>query len=93
MRVVYDLDVLKPHEPGNDLIARSLKAIPGVKYVAIKIDEIDNVTTSVFITIQGTGDLELENIKEKLEELNCALHSLDKVYIYDDDWLSETETK
>jgi hypothetical protein len=86
MKVVYDLDVLKPHEPGNDLIARSLKAIPGVKYVAIKIDEIDNVTTSVFITIQGTGDLELDEIKDKLEELNCALHSVDKVYIYDDDW-------
>ena len=89
MRVAYNLDVLKPHEPGNDLLARTLKQIPGVKYVAIKVDEIDNVTTSVFITLHGTGELTIENIKVKLDEMNCALHSVDSVQVYDDDWVCD----
>ncbi len=86
MRVAFSLDVLKPHEPGNNLVARELKSLTGVKYVSIKTDEIDNVTTSVFITVEGTEKVSLEQIKEKLEDMNCALHSVDRVQVYDDDW-------
>ena len=86
MRVAFSLDVLKPHEPDNNLVARELKSLIGVKYVSIKTDEIDNVTTSVFITVEGNESVSLEQIREKLEDLNCALHSVDRVQVYDDDW-------
>jgi hypothetical protein len=86
MRVSFSLDVLKPHEPDNNLVARELKNLTGVKFVSIKTDEIDNVTTSVFVTVEGTEAVSLEQIRDKLEDLNCALHSVDRVQVYDDDW-------
>lgn len=81
MKVKYDLDVLKPHLPSNDETARTLAAMKGITSVKIKVDEIDQKTTSVFIKIEGTGDVSLDEIKDKLEELNCSLHSVDLVEI------------
>ncbi|MHA1294429.1 MAG: DUF211 domain-containing protein [Promethearchaeota archaeon] len=81
MLVSYKLDVLKPHQPSSDLLARTLIKIKGVKRVNIKVDEIDQKTTSIMITITGSDDLSLEEITETLEENNCALHSLDEVTI------------
>lgn len=80
-RIEFDLDVLKPHIPSNYGVAQTLNKIPGVLFVQIKTDEIDQKTTSVFITIQGTDELSLESIKEALESMNCALHSVDRVQI------------
>ncbi len=80
-RIEFDLDVLKPHVPSNYSVAQALEEIPDVLFVQIKTDEIDQKTTSVFITIKGTVDLSLEAIKEKLESMNCALHSVDRVQI------------
>ena len=80
-RIEFDLDVLKPHVPSNYVVAQALEDIPGVKFIQIKTDEIDQRTTSVFITIKGTDELSLEAIKEKLETMNCALHSVDRVQI------------
>jgi hypothetical protein len=80
-RIEFDLDVLKPHNPSNYAVAKALNKIPGVLFVQIKTDEIDHQTTSIFITIQGTDELSLESIKETLESMNCALHSVDRVQI------------
>ena len=80
-RIEFDLDVLKPHQPDNFDLAKALEEIPGVKFVQIKVDEIDQKTTSVFITIKGTDELSLETLKEALEDMNCALHSVDRVQI------------
>lgn len=80
-RIEFDLDVLKPHQPDNFDLAKVLEALPGVKFVQIKVDEIDQKTTSVFITIKGEGDLSLDTLIEALEEMNCALHSVDRVQI------------
>jgi hypothetical protein len=80
-RIEFDLDVLKPHNPSNYGVAQALEEIPGVLFISIKTDEIDQKTTSVFITIKGTHELSLEAIKEKLETMNCALHSVDRVQI------------
>ena len=80
-RVEFDLDVLKPHVPSNYVVAQALEEIPSIKFIQIKTDEIDEKTTSIFITIKGTEDLSLEAIKEKLESMNCALHSVDRVQI------------
>ncbi|MFX0072664.1 MAG: DUF211 domain-containing protein [Candidatus Hermodarchaeota archaeon] len=81
MKVEYDIDVLKPHFPTSDEVARSLEKLKGVRYVSIKVDEIDQKTTSILLTIKGTGEMNLEDIKNTLEELNCAVHSVDRVTI------------
>ncbi len=84
MKVIYSLDVLKPHIPDSSFLALELKNIEGVSYVQIKVDEIDQKTTSVFIRIKG-ADVKLEDITDKLESLNCALHSVDEVSIQDEE--------
>ena len=81
MRIEYDLDVLKPHQPDNFELAQAIMEIEGVTYVQIKTDEIDQKTTSVFLTVKGTDSLNLTNIKDTLEDMNCALHSVDRVQI------------
>jgi hypothetical protein len=80
-RIEFDLDVLKPHVPSNYVVAQALEEIPGISFIQIKTDEIDQKTTSIFITVKGTEELSLEAIKEKLETMNCALHSVDRVQI------------
>lgn len=84
MKVEYDLDVLKPHFPSSDQIARAVERLKGVQFVSIKVDEIDQKTTSIFVTVKGTGDMSLEEITTTLEEMNCAVHSVDRVQI--DNW-------
>ncbi|MHA1467153.1 MAG: DUF211 domain-containing protein [Promethearchaeota archaeon] len=84
MKVIYSLDVLKPHIPDSSFLALELKNLEGVSYVQIKVDEIDQKTTSVFIRIKGV-DVKLEDITDKLESLNCALHSVDEVSIQDEE--------
>jgi len=81
MNITFKLDVLKPHSPDNELIGRTLMKIEGVTYVQIKTDEIDQKTTSIFLTIKGTEALTLDSIKDILESMNCALHSVDEVII------------
>ncbi|TFG24256.1 MAG: hypothetical protein EU532_12755 [Promethearchaeota archaeon] len=81
MKVEYDLDVLKPHFPSSDQIARTLEKLKGVQFVSIKVDEIDQKTTSIFVTVKGTGDMALDEITKVLEEMNCAVHSVDRVQI------------
>lgn len=80
-RIEFDLDVLKPHIPSNYGVAQALEELSEVRFVQIKTDEIDQKTMSVFITIKGTDELTLEMIKETLESMNCALHSVDRVQI------------
>lgn len=81
MNITFKLDVLKPHSPDNEIIARTLMNTEGVMYVQIKTDEIDQKTTSIFLTIKGTEALTLDSIKDILERMNCALHSVDEVII------------
>jgi len=86
MKIEYNIDVLKPHQPSNDMLARALKKVEGAKFVSIKTDEIDSKTTSIYVKIVGTEELTIENIEEELSNYNCSLHSLDEVTILDDDW-------
>jgi len=80
-RIEFDLDVLKPHLPSNFELAKGLKNLSGALYVSIKTEEIDNLTTSIIVTIRGNDQLELKDIQECLEDMNCALHSVDRVVI------------
>jgi len=42
------------------------------------VDEIDQKTTSIYLNIEGI-DLSMETINNKLDEMNCSLHSVDTV--------------
>ncbi len=86
MIIEYTLDVLKPHHPSNDLLARTLKDLRGVKSVTVKTDEIDQKTTSIYVNIKGTAEMSLDAITQTLEELNCSLHSVDEVKVEDKNW-------
>lgn len=85
MIVEYKMDVLKPHQPTNDYLARALKSLQGITLVKMKVDEIDIKTTSVYIRIRGDETTSLENIEKCLEENNCSLHSIDEVIMANDD--------
>ncbi len=78
MKVAYDLDILKPHMPSVDLVALTLMEIEGMKKVRIKVDELDQKTASLHISVEGK-DISLETVIEVLSSLNCALHSVDEV--------------
>ena len=52
--------------------------INGVSKVRIKVDELDQKTASLHISIEGLN-LSLEKITEVLASMNCALHSADEV--------------
>jgi len=80
IKVYYDLDILKPHSPDSDYVARALMEVKGILDVRIKLDELDSKTASLHIHITG-NDLSLEEITEKLTSLNCAVHSIDEVSI------------
>ncbi|GAH16397.1 MAG: DUF211 domain-containing protein [Candidatus Lokiarchaeota archaeon] len=84
MKVGYYLDILKPHQPGVDLVARTLMKINGVTKVRIKVDELDQRTASLHINIEG-NDLSFEEITDVLDSINCALHSVDQVDLEKED--------
>ena len=80
MRFEYDLDVLKPHSPSADYVARALMEVDGVIDVKVKLDELDQKTASLHVHITG-NDISLEAITEKMTSLNCAIHSVDEISI------------
>jgi len=84
MKVEYLLDILKPHQPGVDLVARTLMKINGVSKVSIKVDELDQKTASLHIHIEGLN-LSLEEVTDVLSSMNCALHSVDEVVVEEKD--------
>ncbi|MFX0003413.1 MAG: DUF211 domain-containing protein [Promethearchaeota archaeon] len=84
MKVEYYLDILKPHQPGIDLLARTLLNINGVTKVRIKVDELDQKTASLHVNIEGVN-ISLEEITEVLGSMNCALHSVDEVIVEERD--------
>lgn len=84
MRVQYYLDILKPHQPGVDLVARTLMKINGVTKVQIKVDELDQKTASLHMNIEGTN-ISLDSVTEVLASMNCALHSVDEVIVEEKD--------
>ena len=84
MKVQYYLDILKPHQPGVDLVARTLMKINGVTRVQIKVDELDQKTASLHMNIEGTN-ISLDSITDVLGSMNCALHSVDEVIVEEKD--------
>lgn len=72
------LDVLKPLEPSVIEFAKRLASLKGVDGVNFVLYEVDRNTETVKVTIEGS-DLDFEKIKEAIENLNGAVHSIDEV--------------
>uniref|UniRef100_A0A7C4S660 DUF211 domain-containing protein n=1 Tax=Geoglobus ahangari TaxID=113653 RepID=A0A7C4S660_9EURY len=72
------LDVLKPHEPNNILLAKVLSELEFVDGVNLSLYEIDQNTENVKITIVG-DDMDFEEIKRTIESLGGVIHSIDEV--------------
>lgn len=71
------LDVLKPHQPRIHELATQISSIAGVSGINITLIEVDADTESVAVTIEG--QFTFDEVKDKLEEWNCSIHSIDQV--------------
>jgi len=72
------LDVLKPHNPTIVEISKRLSALKGVEGVNLTLEEVDQETESVKITIEGTA-LDFEKISETIRQVGGVIHSVDSV--------------
>jgi hypothetical protein len=72
------LDVLKPHQPSNIIVAKRLSELDNIEGVNLSLNEIDQSTETLKITIVG-NDMDFEKIKEVVEELGAVIHSIDEI--------------
>ncbi len=72
------MDVLVPHEPHILDFAERLSALKQVDGVTIQVLEIDEMTKSIEITIEGQA-LVYDDIRRVIEELGGSVHSIDRV--------------
>ena len=72
------LDVLKPHEPSIVELSRRLAALHGVTGVNCTIDEVDQETESLKITIEGTS-VDFEKVEATVRASGAVIHSVDSV--------------
>ncbi len=72
------LDVLKPHEPSNVILALRLSEVENVDGVNLSLSEMDQNTETLKITIVG-NNMDFEKIKRVIEELGAVIHSVDEI--------------
>ena len=72
------LDVLKPHEPTVIEYADKITELDGITGLTVNVMEIDNKTQSIEISVEG-DDVPYEGIREIIEALGGAVHSVDQV--------------
>ncbi len=72
------LDVLKPHNPSMVELSKRLSIIEGVSGVNCTLDEVDQETESVKITIEGQ-DIDFDTVETAIREAGAAVHSVDSV--------------
>jgi hypothetical protein len=72
------IDVLIPHEPGVLLYAEKLSDLDCTDALTIVVQEIDEQTKTLRMTIEGE-DLSYKSIQKVIEELGGSVHSIDQV--------------
>jgi hypothetical protein len=72
------LDVLKPHHPSIVELSTRLSVVNGVSGVNITLDEVDQETESIKITIEGIA-IDFEVIQQAITESGAVIHSVDSV--------------
>jgi hypothetical protein len=72
------LDVLKPHHPSIVELARRLSVLEGVHGVNCTLEEVDQETESIKITIEGNA-IDYETLEQAISESGAVIHSVDSV--------------
>ena len=72
------LDVLKPHNPSIIEISRRIGALDGVAGVNCSLDEVDQETESIKITVEGPS-ITFDKVKEVISDCGAVIHSVDSV--------------
>ncbi|MDD1773548.1 MAG: DUF211 domain-containing protein, partial [Methanomassiliicoccales archaeon] len=72
------LDVLKPHHPSIIELSKRLGALSGVTGVNCTLEEVDQETESIKITIEGTA-IDFTYIEQTITESGAVIHSIDSV--------------
>ena len=72
------LDVLKPHNPSIIEISRRIGALDGVAGVNCALDEGDQETESIKITIDGPK-INFEEVEAVIKDCGAVIHSIDSV--------------
>jgi hypothetical protein len=72
------LDVLKPHHPSIVELARRLSVLEGVSGVNCTLEEVDQETESIKITVEGNA-IDFEVLEQAISESGAVIHSVDSV--------------
>ncbi len=72
------LDVLKPHHPSIVELARRLSVLEGVSGVNCTLEEVDQETESIKITIEG-NNIDYDVLGQAISESGAVIHSVDSV--------------
>jgi len=72
------LDVLKPHHPSILELAENISELEGISGVNISLEEMDEKTHSIKITIEGTS-INYDNVLETIMNGGAEVHSIDGV--------------
>lgn len=72
------LDVLKPRHPNIIDFATAIAELGADYRVIVKVDEVDDKTESVILSIEGES-LDFESIQQSIQALGGSLHSIDEI--------------
>jgi hypothetical protein len=72
------LDVLKPHHPSIVELARKISVLEGVSGVNCTLEEVDQETESIKITIEGNA-IDFDVVEQSISETGAVIHSVDSV--------------
>ncbi|MCK5548423.1 MAG: DUF211 domain-containing protein [Thermoplasmata archaeon] len=72
------LDVLKPHLPSIIELSRRLSTMSGILGVNCTIDEVDQDTESIKVTIEGSS-INFKRVEKVIKECGAVIHSIDSV--------------
>lgn len=70
--------MLKPHRPSLIELSQRLSSLKGVDGVNCSLDEVDQETETVKVTIEGSAIL-FDAVEGALRELGAVIHSVDEV--------------
>ena len=72
------LDVLKPHKPSIVELSKQVSSTKGVFGVNCCLDEVDQDTETVKITVEG-DDIHFKAVVAAIESVGGVVHSIDSV--------------
>ena len=71
------LDVLKPREPEMTEFTEEISEMECVDGINSSLIEVDEKVRNVKVTVEG--EIDEQNIKDKIEDIGASIHSIDEV--------------